>query len=156
MQQHLQVFDAAYRGEAIDTKIPSVTTGEFNAMTSDLRGNELKSNIGLFQNNSQMAFSTDASMGQVYNATNNYEQPRNFNTVVSGETGIRRRTRPVRIEEPNMNPMIPSQGTAPRRIRLVRFGSTQHGSDEVAKDASCASEVHNSKPTTAGVRSLFD
>ncbi|KHN46203.1 NAC domain-containing protein 78 [Glycine soja] len=103
---------------------------------------EQKSNVGLFQNNFQMALSNDSTMGQVHNMVNYCEQPRNFDAFVSADTGIRIRTRPGRNEQPNMNTMVQSQGIAPRRIRLgvVRrpLGS-QDGS------CACAPEDHNSK-----------
>ncbi|RZB69740.1 protein NTM1-like 9 [Glycine soja] len=107
---------------------------------------EEKFNVGLFQNNPQMAFSNDGPMGQVHNVANYCEQPRNFDAFVNGDTGIRIRTRHGRNEQPNMNMMIQSQGIAPRRIRL---GVVRRplGSQETAKDGSCACapEDHNSK-----------
>ncbi|XP_061339179.1 NAC domain-containing protein 62-like [Gastrolobium bilobum] len=105
---------------------------------------EQKSDVGLFQNNSQMALSTDVSMGQVYN---DYEQSRNYDTV---DTGIRIRNRQGR-NEPDMvqNPMM-GQGDAPRRLRLVV--AHQLDSNETAKDGSCTPEDHDSKTTIAGER----
>ncbi|KAJ1431771.1 NAC domain [Sesbania bispinosa] len=127
---HLQPLQAAYPNEAI----------------------EQTSNVGLFQNNSQMAFSTDVSMGQMSSVVNDYEQSRNFDMAVHGDTGIRIRSRQGRIEQPNTNPMIQAQGIAPRRIRLGGFVTRQRGSNETEKDGSCAPEDHNSKITIAGER----
>ncbi|CAL0319584.1 unnamed protein product [Lupinus luteus] len=60
-----------------------------------------KSNVGLFQNDWQMASPPDISMGQVFNAANDHEQPINFNnTVPSSDTGIRTRTQQVENEQP--------------------------------------------------------
>ena len=127
------------------------TAPEFSStITSDFSGDEHKNNVGLFQNNSQMASFSDFRMCQVYNVSNDYEQSRNFNTFASGDTGIKIRNRQVRNEQPAMN--SPDQGTASRRIRLVTRCAL--GSNEVVKDGSCAQE-HDSKPVIAGVRSLF-
>ncbi|XP_027940384.1 protein NTM1-like 9 isoform X1 [Vigna unguiculata] len=104
------------------------------------------SNVGLFQNIPQMVFSNDGSMGQVDDPIKNIGQPRDFDTFVNGDTGIRIRPRQGRNEQPNMNGMVlQSQGNAPRRIRLHvdrQFASA-------AKDESFASapEDHNSKTT---------
>ncbi|CAK8537732.1 unnamed protein product [Lathyrus sativus] len=113
------------------------------------------SNVGLFQNNSQMTFSTDFSMGQTPYVTNNYNQSGNLDAVVHGDnTGIRIRTRQEQNEQPNMNPVMQAQGSAPRRIRLGGFvrqslGSevTTHslGSEETTKDESCTPEYEQSR-----------
>lgn len=108
---------------------------------------EQNSKSGLFQNNCQTTSSSDASMGQVYNVINDYEQPINYNTVASGDTGIRIRTRPVQNEQRDMN--FAMQGTAQRRIRLVKHAL---GSNEIAIGESGAQEGHNLKPDIAGVR----
>jgi len=117
---------------------------------------EQKSNVGLFQNSPEMAFSNDGSMGQVDDTIKNYGQVRNFGVFNSRDTGIRIRSRQGRNEQPNMNGMVPSQGSAPRRIRLVV--DRQFASEQAAKDGSCAcapEEDHNSKTiTTTRVRSL--
>ncbi|KAE9608799.1 hypothetical protein Lal_00020612 [Lupinus albus] len=61
-----------------------------------------KSNVGLFQNDWQMASQPDISMGQVFNVANDYEQPIYFNnTVPSSDTGIKIRTQQVENEQPN-------------------------------------------------------
>jgi len=112
------------------------------------------SNVGLFQNIPQMVFSNDGSMGQVDDPIKNIGQPRDFDTFVNGDTGIRIRPRQGRNEQPNMNGMVlQSQGNAPRRIRLHvdrQFASA-------AKDGSFASapEDHNSKTTISRVSSFF-
>ncbi|XP_014505174.1 protein NTM1-like 9 isoform X2 [Vigna radiata var. radiata] len=108
---------------------------------------EQKSNVGLFQNTPQMAFSNDGCMGQVDDPIKNSGQLRDFDTFVNGDTGIRIRTRPGRNEQPNMNGMVQSQGIAPRRIRLLV--DRQFASEKAPKDGSCASvpEDHNSKTT---------
>lgn len=117
---------------------------------------EQRSNAGLFQNNPQMAFSTNVGLDQVTCAVNYNEQSRSFDTVVHGDTGIRIRTRQGRNDQPDMNPTLPSQGIAPRRIRLGRLVTHSHGSDETAKDGSGAPpQDHNSKTIIAGVRILF-
>ncbi len=90
-------------------------------------------------------------MGQVYNAVNDYEQPINYNTVASGDTGIRIRTRQVQNEQQNMN--FAMHGTAPRRIRLVKHAL---GSNEMAKGESCSLEEHNLKPVIAGDKKVSE
>lgn len=116
---------------------------------------EQKSNVGLFQNTPQMAFSNDGCMGQVDDPIKNSGQLRDFDTFVNGDTGIRIRTRPGRNEQPNMNGMVQSQGIAPRRIRLLV--DRQFASEKAPKDGSCASvpEDHNSKTTISRVNSFF-
>ncbi|XP_020205492.1 NAC domain-containing protein 62 [Cajanus cajan] len=111
---------------------------------------EPNSNVGLFQNNNQMAFSNDDSMGQVHNVVNNYEQPRNFDTFVNGDTGIRIRARQGR-NEPNMNKVAQLQGIAPRRIRL---GVVRRPPGSLTKDenCACAPEDQNSKSIISGER----
>ncbi|XP_068486028.1 NAC domain-containing protein 91-like isoform X2 [Phaseolus vulgaris] len=109
---------------------------------------EQKSNVGLFQNSPEMAFSNDGSMGEVDYTTKNCGQLRNFDAFNNnGGTGIRIRSRQGRTEQPNMNGMVPSQGNAPRRIRLLVGRGPPFGSEEAAKDGSCACapEDHNSK-----------
>jgi hypothetical protein len=82
-----------------------------------------------------------------------YEQSRD--TVVHGGTGIRVRTRQVRNEQPNMNPVMQAQGSAPRRIRLGGFVTHSNVSEETTKDESSAPENPNSEtiiPTVLGRR----
>ncbi|XP_061364043.1 protein NTM1-like 9 [Gastrolobium bilobum] len=152
----------AYPEEASDRKIPLVPTPEFCktiGKTFDCSGGEKNSNVGLFQNNSQMASSFDVSMDQVYNVFNAYEQPRNYNPVASDDTGIKRRSRQVRNEQPNIN--IMAQGTAQRRIRLLRMtdnsnetvavekeASENHGDDESAIVADNVNELHKTPEST--------
>ncbi|CAK8537731.1 unnamed protein product [Lathyrus sativus] len=113
------------------------------------------SNVGLFQNNSQMTFSTDFSMGQTPYVTNNYNQSGNLDAVVHGDnTGIRIRTRQEQNEQPNMNPVMQAQGSAPRRIRLGGFVRQSLGSEEMTKDESCTPENHNSKTIIASESSI--
>ncbi|CAJ1970591.1 unnamed protein product [Sphenostylis stenocarpa] len=107
---------------------------------------EQKSSVRSYLNSSPMDFSNDVPMGQAPITVNNYEQTRDFDAFVNGDTGIRIRSRQGRNEQPNMNGVVQSQGIAPRRIRLgvVRRPFT---SQETAKDGSCACapEDHNSK-----------
>ncbi|XP_027369168.1 NAC domain-containing protein 62-like isoform X2 [Abrus precatorius] len=110
--------------------------------------NMTKNNIGSFQNNYQMAFSTDARISQVHNVGNDYEQSRNFDAFVNGDTGIRIRSRQGRNEQANANPMI-SQGIAPRRIRLGGFVRQSPGSNVIPTVGTCAPEDHNSKTIIA-------
>lgn len=156
MLQHLQPLHAAYPEEAIDRKIPLLPSDEFcSTIPSDLSGNEQKSNASMFefQNNSQMAFPDDVSMCQVYNGVSDYEQPRNFNTAVGEDDArIRKRTRQVKHEQPNINAMLQLQGNARRRILLARLVMHRLGSKETGtKDGSFSPEDRNSKPTIAGV-----
>lgn len=157
--QPLQALHAANPEEIIDGRAPSMiqTTPEFHsAITSDLGGYEQKNNMGLFQNNTQMALSCNVAFDQVYNVFNGSQESRNFNAVFSGDssTGIRTRTRQVRNEQLNMNPAI--QGTAARRIRL-QLHESQLSPSKTAKDGSCAQEDRDSKPITTGtgVRCLY-
>ncbi|KAK7410781.1 hypothetical protein VNO78_01867 [Psophocarpus tetragonolobus] len=138
-------MQAGYAVESIDRKIPFVITPEFCSTTGipiDCVGNEQKSNVGLFENNSQMAFS-DVNMGQVHNVVNDYEQPKIYSTVASGDTGIIRRTRLVQNPQPSGDS---TQGTAQRRIRLLKV---THNSNKMVKSGSCAQEQLNSKPIVA-------
>ncbi|KAJ1400582.1 NAC domain [Sesbania bispinosa] len=142
---NMTCMQAAY-SEAIDRRIPLVTTPEFCSTIGipfNHSGDEQKINVGLFQNNAQMAFSSDVSMGQVYNVVNDYEQPRNYNIAAGDEIGIIRRPRPAQNEHLNTNS---TQGIANRRIRLLKRA---HGSNKMGKDRSCAQEKHNSKPVIA-------
>ncbi|XP_019461562.1 PREDICTED: protein NTM1-like 9 isoform X3 [Lupinus angustifolius] len=154
MLQHIQAFHAAYPEEAIDKMTPLLpsTGNDFcSSIASDHRGNDHKSNVGLLQNDSYLFSSNNVSMGEVYNGVNGYEQARNFDTVVNGDTGIRIRTRQVRNEQPNINTMVQLQGFANRRILLGGFVMHPHGcSDETAKDGSYSPEDHSSKSTIAG------
>ncbi|MED6139009.1 hypothetical protein PIB30_079837 [Stylosanthes scabra] len=143
----LQVGGADYPGDSTEAKLPLLNTREFNANTS--YGNAFNNNMVLFQDHSQMAFPYNVNMGQGYNPTEKYEQPTNYNMANSGNTGIKLRSRPSSYEGPNTNPVMRSQGTAPRRIRLARFVAPQNTSNEAAKDLSCESEDHNSQLTTA-------
>lgn len=143
---NMTCMQGAYVEEGIDRRIPLMTSPEFFS-TTDITINhgvdEQKSNVGLFMNDSKIAF-PDASMGQVYNVVNDYEQPRFYNTVASGDTGIiRRPPRQVRTEQISTNS---TQGTAFRRIRLA---VDTHGSDRKMKKGSCAQEELNSKPIIA-------
>lgn len=131
MLQYLQALQFAYPEEAI----------------------QQNSDVELFQTNSQMAFSTDVSMGQIPDVINVYEQSRNLDTVVHGDTGIRIRTRQGHYEQPNMNPMV--QGSAPRRIRLGGFVTRSLFSQETPKGKSFAPENQNSETIIAEVRILF-
>ncbi|KAK7282481.1 hypothetical protein RIF29_11297 [Crotalaria pallida] len=100
----------------------------------DSGSDEQKSNFGLFQNDWQMASPSD-SLGQVFNVANDQEQPVKYNnTVASGDTGIKIRTRQGQNEQPNGN--LASQGNAPRRIRLAKR----------VLDSSRAQEGHDVKP----------
>ncbi|XP_057725120.1 protein NTM1-like 9 isoform X1 [Arachis stenosperma] len=145
----LQVGGADYPGDATEGKLPLLKTREFNPNTS--YDNAISNNMGLFQDHSQMAFSSDVNMLQGYLATNNYEQPTNFNMAManSDNTGIRIRSRPPGYEGPNANSNMQPQGTAPRRIRLARALAPQHTSNEAAKDSSYESKDRNSQLTTA-------
>ncbi|XP_057457547.1 protein NTM1-like 9 [Lotus japonicus] len=137
-----------YPEEAIDMKIPLGTAPEFFSPVGvpfDHSGDEQKSNVGLFQNQNaaQMTFSSDVSMGQVYNVVNDYEQPRNWNVATGGDTGIIIRARQAQNELVNTNI---NQGSANRRIRLLK---SAHGSSRVVKGGRRAQEDRNSKPITA-------
>jgi len=143
-------MQAAYPHEAIDRRIPFSTTPSFSH-TFDYSGDDQKSNVVLLQNNFQTAFPSDVNnTGEVYNAVNGYEQPRTYNTIMSGESGIVRRARPARDEQFKTNPM---QGTAQRRIRLSKIEHVSNGTVKV-KDESCTQEQHNSKPIIAKVRKV--
>lgn len=138
-------MQAAYPHEAIDRRIPFATTPLFSH-TFDYSGDDQKGNVVLLQNNFQTAFPSDINnTGEVYNAVNGYEQPRTYNTIMSGESGIVRRARPARDEQFKTNPM---QGTAQRRIRLSKIEHVSCGMVKV-KDESCTQEQHNSKPIIA-------
>ncbi|KAL2317538.1 hypothetical protein Fmac_031414 [Flemingia macrophylla] len=112
---------------------------------------EQNSNVGLFQNNPQMAFSNDGSIGQVHNVINNFVQPRNFDAFGNLDTGIRIRARQGRNEQLNMNTTVQLQGNAPRRIRLGVV-TRPPGSQGTTKDenCACAPEDHDSKPIISG------
>ncbi|KAK7353465.1 hypothetical protein VNO80_18912 [Phaseolus coccineus] len=104
---NMTYMQAGYAEEANDRKIPLVIAPEFCSTTGipiDRGGDEQKSNVELFQNNSQRAF-TD------------YQQCSIFNAVPCGDTGIIRKTRVVQNEKLSANV---TQGTAQRRIRLVQ------------------------------------
>ena len=98
------------------------------------------SDVGLFQNNSHMTLSNDFSMGQIPTVVNEYEQMWNSDTVVDGGTGIGIRSRQGQNEQPDMNPVMQAQGSAPRRIRLGGFVTHSLVSEESTEDGSCASE----------------
>jgi len=124
---------------------PLVITSEFRSTTGipvDCGGDEQKSNVGLFQNNSQRAF-TDVNIGQVYNVVDDYEQRGIYSAVASGNTGIIRRHREVQNEQLSSNS---TQGTAQRRIRL---SMATHGSNKMVKSGSCAQEELNLKSVIA-------
>ncbi|XP_058762265.1 NAC domain-containing protein 62-like [Vicia villosa] len=111
------------------------------------------SDVGLFQNNSQMTFSTDFSMGQTPTVTNDYQQSGNLDAVVHGDnTGIRIRSRQGQNEQPNMNPVMQAQGSAPRRIRLGGFVNHSLGSDETTHSFRSEETTHSpcSEETTKG------
>ncbi|CAI8585736.1 unnamed protein product [Vicia faba] len=104
------------------------------------------SNVGSFQNNSHMTFSTDFNMGQTPTVTNDYQQSGNLDAVVHGDnTGIRIRSRQGQNEQPNMNPVMQAQGSAPRRIRLGGFVKHSLGSEETTN--SLGSEEMTNSPT---------
>nr|AFK41148.1 unknown [Medicago truncatula] len=102
------------------------------------------SDVGLFQNNSQMTLSNDFSMGQMPTVVNEYEQMWNSDTVVDGGTGIGIRSRQRQNEQPDMNQVMQAQGSAPRRIRLGGFVARSLVS-ETTEDGSCASEYEQSR-----------
>ena len=142
---NMTCMQAGYAEGAIDGRIPLLITSEFCSTTGipvDCVGDEQKSNVGLFQNNSQRAF-TDVNMGQVYNVVDDYEQQRICSAVASGNTGIIRRHREVRNEQLSINS---TQGTAQRRIRL---SMATHGSNKTVKSESCAQEELYAKPVIA-------
>ncbi|KAK7321329.1 hypothetical protein VNO77_31860 [Canavalia gladiata] len=136
-------------GSGSDSDVEMINMTHLQALHADYakEATEQKSNAGFLQNSSQMAFSTDVSTGQV---VNDYEQSRNFDAFVSGDTGIRIRTRQGRNEQPNTNPMTQSQGIAPRRIRLGGFVTHPRCSNETPNDEKCTLEVHNSKTIIDG------
>ncbi|TKY73999.1 hypothetical protein E2542_SST02758 [Spatholobus suberectus] len=137
-------IQAAYVEEATDRMIPLVTTPEFcstTGITIDRGIDEQKSNVGLLLDSSKIAFSGLQCMG--YDVINGYEQPRIYNTVATGDTGIIRRSRQVRTEQLSPNS---TQGTAHRRIRLSK---DTRGSNRMVKNGSCAQEELNSKPIIA-------
>ncbi|CAL0327528.1 unnamed protein product [Lupinus luteus] len=80
-------------------------------------------------------------IGQVHNVHCDYEQPINYQSsmVASADTGIRRRTRTVRNEQPNRN--FGEKGTAQNRIRLAC---------KLVLHSSCALEGYDLKPDTEG------
>lgn len=123
-------------GSDIDAELANMTCMQVSNVE------EQKSNVGLFLNNSDIAFS-DVGMGQVYNVFNDYEQPRIYNTVASGDTGIITRPRKVPYEHLSTNS---TQGTAQRRIRL---STNTHGSYRMVKSGSCAQKEPTSKPIIA-------
>ncbi|KAL1290645.1 hypothetical protein HN51_059195 [Arachis hypogaea] len=138
--------NVVYPEEAIHRKVALATTPQFcSTFTSDFSADEQKSSVALIQNNSQMASFPDARTVQVYNVFNDYEQPRNLNTYVSGDTGIKIRTRQVRNEQPAM--IFTDQGNAARRIRLLK--QCADVSNKMADDGSPKQE-HDSKPIIAG------
>ncbi|CAL0317803.1 unnamed protein product [Lupinus luteus] len=151
---HIQAFHAAYPEEAIDNMtplLPSMANEFCSSIASDHSGNDHKSNVGLLQNDSYLFSSNNVGMGEVYNGVNGYEQARNFDTVVNGDTGIRIRTRQVKNEQPSINTMAQLQGIANRRILLGGFVTHPHGcSDETAKDGSYSPGDHSLKSTIAG------
>jgi hypothetical protein len=102
------------------------------------------SDVGLFQNNSQMTLSND-SIGQMTTVVNEYEQMWNSDTVVDGGTGIRIRSRQGQSEQPDMNPVMQAQGSAPRRIRLGGFVARCLVSEETTEDGSRAAEYEQSR-----------
>lgn len=112
----LQSMQIPYPEEAIDMKIPLGTAPEFFSTIGvpfDHSAVEQKGNVGLFQNqnDAQMTFSSDVSMGQVSNVVNDYEEPRNCNVSADGDTGIIRRARQPQNELVNTNI---NQGSANR------------------------------------------
>jgi len=142
----LQYMQAGYAEEANDRKIPLVIAPEFCSTAGipiSRGGDEQKSNVELFQSISQRDF-TDANMGQVYNIVNDYQQPRIYNSVPSGDTGIIRRTRVVQNEKLSANV---TQGTAHRRIRLAQKARNELSNKIVKKELDL-------KPIIAVVRIL--
>ncbi|RDX73208.1 Protein NTM1-like 9 [Mucuna pruriens] len=126
---NMTYMQASYVEGAVDRRIPLVTTPEFCSMTGipiDRGIDEQKSNVGLFVNNS-----------------NDHVQPRIYNTVASGDTGIIRRHRQLQSEQLSTNS---AQGTAQRRIRLLKDADS---SNTLVKSGSCAQEELNSKPIIA-------
>lgn len=129
-------MQAGYAEEANNRKIPSVIDPEFCSTTGipiDRGGDEQKSNVEFFQNNSQRAF-TD------------YQQCGVFNAVPSGDTGIIRRTRVVQNEKLSANV---TQGTAQRRIRLAKKAQ-----NELPNKMMVNNEL-DSKPIIAVVGTFF-
>ncbi|XP_027903156.1 NAC domain-containing protein 91-like [Vigna unguiculata] len=130
---NIKYMQAGYAEEANDRKIPLVIAPEFCSTTGipiSRGGDEQKSNVELFQSISQRDF-TDANMGQVYNIVNDYQQPRIYNSVPSGDTGIIRRTRVVQNEKLSANV---TQGTAHRRIRLAQKARNELSNKIVKKE----------------------
>jgi len=129
-------MQAGYAEEANDRKIPLVIAPEFCSTTGIPidrgGGDEQKSNVELFQNNSQRAF-TD------------YQQCSIFNAVPCGDTGIIRKTRVVQNEKLSANV---TQGTAQRRIRLVQKTRNELSNKMVKNEL-------DSKSIIAVVRILF-
>ncbi|KAI4338060.1 hypothetical protein L6164_016414 [Bauhinia variegata] len=137
----------------IDRKHPFIGAAPevYSTITSDLSGNQQKSNMGLLQNNSQMASLPDVA-GQVYNVFNGYMESGNYNAVASSDngTGIKIMTRQLRNELPNMNPL--NQGTAARRILLQ---CKSHSVFTKPKE-SRKPEEEDSKPVIAGGRKVSE
>ncbi|CAJ2652383.1 unnamed protein product [Trifolium pratense] len=119
----------------------SGSDAEMAKTTMHLQADSGNSDVGLFQNNSQMTFSTDFNIGQTPAVVNEYEQSTNL--TARGDTGIMSRTQHGQSEQPNMNP----QGSAPRRIQLEEFVTHSLASEETIKDESCAPEYEQSRDT---------
>ncbi|KAK7385481.1 hypothetical protein VNO78_31203 [Psophocarpus tetragonolobus] len=146
------ILNAKDNGSGSDSEVEMANTSHLQALHDFPKEAIEQSNVELFQN-PQMGFPSDGNMGQLDIVVNSDEQSRNFDAFANGNNGIRIRTRPGRNEQPNMNAMAQSQGSAPRRIRL---GVVRRplGSQEMTKDGSCACvpEDHNSKTIIAKER----
>ncbi|KAK7301000.1 hypothetical protein RJT34_11854 [Clitoria ternatea] len=134
-------------GSCSDSDVEMANMTHLQALRADNPNEavEQKSNVGFIQNNPQMAFPTDVTIGQLHNVVNDYEQSRMLDAFSNADTGIRIRTRLGRNEQPNMAPILQSQGIAPRRIRLGGFVKHPLGSNETLTDERQAPEGHNSK-----------
>ncbi|KAI4307011.1 hypothetical protein L6164_030246 [Bauhinia variegata] len=134
------ILQTGWPEENLDRRPPLMGAAAevYRTISSDVSGNHHKSNMGLLQNNSQMASLPVVAAGQAHN--------------VCGDngTGIKIRSRgQARNEFPQINP--PNQGTAPRRI-LLQVARTRQASQA----ASCKPEDDDSKPVIAAEREVSE
>ncbi|GAU25748.1 hypothetical protein TSUD_216800 [Trifolium subterraneum] len=121
----------------------SDSDAEMAKMTMHLQADSGNSDVGLFQNNSQIPFSTDFNIGQTPAVVNEYEHPTTM--TARGVTEIMARTEQGQSEQPNMNPVMQARGSAPRRIRLEGFVTHSLASEETTKDECYAAGYEQSR-----------
>nr|QSD99871.1 NAC family transcription factor [Melilotus albus] len=139
------LFNIPENGSCSDSDVEMTNMMHLQASHAYLEGvTQQNSDVGLFQNNSQMTFSNDFSMVQTPTVVNEYEQLGNLETVVDGDTGIGIRSRQGQNEQPDMNLVMQAQGSAPRRILLGGF-VTHSLVSGMTEDGSCAPEHEQSR-----------